>query len=186
MTIQDVPTMKGTLMTEVVEQRVDPIRPRTKRGETVTIVTRNRYGYQAGPDVVATEVTLGVATNLTRDGRLKAVRRFGRGDAPVPVDKIVGLVQVLTVSELTAEIAEKVGCEHRWPGGQPWAPWGSIGELRADLVAAGYGPKPKPPHDEVVSDRAAACGGSVVDAIIARGSGCGSGTRAAMYGEDQL
>lgn len=137
-------------MTETTVQRVDPIRPLARRGETVALVTRNRHSYQAGPDVVATELTLGVATNLTRDGRVKAVRRFGWGETPIPVDRIVGLVQALPAlpfgligkrreveaSEELARLAEKVARERAWPSGngKGYRPWRSLSELRADLA----------------------------------------------------
>ncbi len=134
-------------MTEQTIQRpYDPIRPRTKRGETVALVIERRITYQARDTGVTTDVSLAVATNLSQNGRCKAVRRFGWPSRPIPIDRIVGLMAVLTVSDLPAEVAEKIACEHRWPGGQCWAPWGSIDELRADLTAAGYGPLPTVPE----------------------------------------
>lgn len=110
--------------------------PRTRRGD-LAIVERVNISHSTSGRTETTEYAVMVVSNLTRDGRIKAVRdpRWGDDAYPQPLDRMIGFRRIHTVPQADIDVAAATATAraHVFPGSTTPRPYDSLDEVRAAL-----------------------------------------------------
>lgn len=108
----------------------------TRRGD-LAIVERINVSHSTTGRTETTEYAVMVVSNLTRDGRIKAVRdpRWSDDGYQLPLERIVGFQRVHTVSQSEIDVAGVIATarSHVFPNSTTPMPYASLGEVRAAL-----------------------------------------------------
>ena len=125
---------------------------RARRGDLAVIVTEHHEyeihdGHTRSLDY--TTVELYTTTNITRDGRVKAVRHVRYTDGPpVPLDRFLRstTVHLIPADRIDVAAATEAARAHRWPHGDKYGPgtgdfmpFASLDEARQALRPHVYG-----------------------------------------------
>lgn len=81
------------------------------------------------------EFTVGVVTNITRDGQVKAYRPVG-WDSPLPLARMGRQLQqtyLMPQTQIDVLGAQKAASEHTWPGGTTPRYYDTLDEVKAAL-----------------------------------------------------
>lgn len=109
---------------------------RVRRGD-LAIVERVNVSHSTTGRTETTEYTVMVVSNLTREGRIKAVRDPRWGDAAYaqPLERIIGFRRVHTVSQAQINVAAAVATAraHVYSGSTTPRPYNSLDDVRAAI-----------------------------------------------------
>jgi hypothetical protein len=106
-----------------------------KRGDAVVIVQETSDYIIGKGRESKTRVTLGIVTNIKRDGSVKAYRDIGYGTA-MPIERIVGLKRMFIVpaTVVATEDVERVARSRYWDGHPTQLKyWDSAEDIKAAL-----------------------------------------------------
>lgn len=109
---------------------------RVRRGD-LAIVERINVSHSTTGRTETTEYAVMLVSNLTREGRIKAVRdaRWSDDGYPQPLDRIVGLQRVFTVAQAEVDVAGAIATAraHVYPNSTTPRPYDSLDEVRSAL-----------------------------------------------------
>jgi hypothetical protein len=106
---------------------------RVRRGD-LAIIERINVSHSTTGRTETTEYAVMVVSNLTREGRVKAVRDTDCAYAQ-PLDRIVGFQRVFTVAQAEIDVAGAITTAraHVYPNSTTPRPYDSLDEVRAAL-----------------------------------------------------
>lgn len=109
---------------------------RVRRGD-LAIVERVNVSHSTTGRTETTEYAVMVVSNLTREGRIKAVRDPRWGDAAYaqPLERITGFRRVHTVAQAQIDVAAAIATAraHTYPGSTTPRPYDSLDDVRAAI-----------------------------------------------------
>lgn len=109
---------------------------KTRRGD-LAIVERVNVSHSTTGRTETTEYAVMVVSNLTREGRIKAVRdpRWGDGGYAQPLERISGFRRVYTMpqAEIDVPAAIEAARAHVYPGSTTPRPYDSLDDVRAAI-----------------------------------------------------
>lgn len=109
---------------------------RTRRGD-LAIIERVNVSHSTTGRTETTEYAVMVVSNLTREGRIKAVKdpRWGDDAYAQPLERIVGFQRILTVPQTEIDVTAAIATAraHVYPGSTTPRAYDSLDDVRAAL-----------------------------------------------------
>jgi hypothetical protein len=113
------------------------VETRVRRGD-LAVVERVNVSHSTTGRTEAIEYAVMVVSNLTREGRIKAVRdpRWSDDAHTQPLERIVGFRRVHTMSQTEIDVTAAIDAarDHVYPGSTTPRPYDSLDEVRAALA----------------------------------------------------
>lgn len=108
-----------------------------KRGDLIDVGQTVGNFVIGQPYSERTIYTIGVVTNITRDGSIKAFRDRHENytTCTTRLDRVTGLisVSVMPATRIDVAAAMRSAESHSWPSGHPWMPFDTLDEVRTAL-----------------------------------------------------